>query len=131
MNTKNVYYLKSLLIRNLKDLKFSERKTSLEMKADEKLFSDPVDRAAVELGRSIDLIIRSRDRELIREIEEALQRIERGEFGFCQECGSPISTERLRARPTSLLCIDCKEKEEGGGRQRRHGNTQFLSGYAP
>ncbi|MDD5168820.1 MAG: TraR/DksA C4-type zinc finger protein [Syntrophales bacterium] len=118
MNTNNVDYLKALLIKNRHDLHLSAEKTFTEMKTDEKQFPDPYDRATVELGRSVDLIMRSRERELIREIEEALTRIDRGEFGICQTCGRPISEKRLWAKPTSLLCIECKEKEEGRQRSR-------------
>jgi len=118
MTNNNVHYLKSLLIKNLHDLHLSAEKTSTEMKTDEKLFSDPYDQANADMARSVDLIIRSRERELIREIEEALTRIDRGEFGTCQDCGRAISEKRLWAKPTSLLCIECKEKEEGRRRRR-------------
>jgi DnaK suppressor protein len=119
MNINNIHYLKSVLMKNLHDLHLSSCKTSAEMKTEEKLFPDLFDQATAELGRSIDLIILGRERELIREIEDALVRIELGEFGICQNCGDPISEKRLWAKPTSLLCIACKEKEEG--RQRRGG----------
>lgn len=118
MNNKNIHYLKSLLIKNLYELHLSADKTSAEMKTEEKLFSDPCDRASAELVRSVDLMIRSRERDLIREIEEALMRIDHGEFGICQDCGKTISEKRLWAKPTSLLCIECKEKEEN--MEKRH-----------
>jgi len=118
MNINNVHYLKSLLIKNLQDLHLSAEKTSTEMKSDEKRFPDPYDRATVELGRSVELIIRSREQELIREIEETLIRMDRGEFGICQTCGKTISEKRLWAKPTSLLCIKCKEEEESRERRR-------------
>ncbi|MCK9196231.1 MAG: TraR/DksA family transcriptional regulator [Syntrophales bacterium] len=128
MNTNNVHYLKSLLINNLHDLHLSAGKTSAEMKTDEKLFPDPLDRATADLGRGVDLIIRGRERELIREIEEALTRIDQGEFGICQNCGSTISDKRLWAKPTSSLCVECKEKEEG--RQRRRSILNDYSAMA-
>ena len=124
MNTNNVHYLQSLLIKDLHDLHLSAGKTSTEMKTDEKIFADPYDRATVELGRSVDLIMRSRERDLIREIEEALTRIDHGEFGVCQTCGKSISEKRLQAKPTSLLCIECKEKEERRQRSRGIVNRQ-------
>lgn len=129
MNTNNVHYLKSLLINSLHDLHLSAGKTSAEMKTDEKLFPDPLDRATADLGRGVDLIIRSRERERIREIEAALARIDHGEFGICQNCGSTISEKRLWAKPTSSLCIGCKEKEEGKQRRRSilYGDSSMSS----
>jgi DnaK suppressor protein len=113
MNIKNEDYLKSMLIKNMYDLRRSAQKTSTEMKADEKAFSDFYDLATAESGRSVDLIMRSREKEMIRKIEEALTRMDHGEFGICQECGRSISEKRLRAEPTSILCIECQEREEG------------------
>jgi DnaK suppressor protein len=127
MNINNVDYLKSMLVRDLHNLRLSAQKTSTEMKTDEKLFSDFYDLATVEAGRSVDLIIRSREREMIRDIEEALTRIKRGEFGICQDCGKAISEKRLRAEPTSLLCIKCKEKEECGQRGRTFTTPAYVS----
>ncbi len=118
MNINNIHYLKSALMKNLHDLHLSSCKTSAEMKTEEKLFPDLFDQATAELRRSIALIIRGREREMIREIEDALVRIDRGEFGICQNCGDRISEKRLWAKPTSLLCLACKEKEEGEQRRR-------------
>jgi RNA polymerase-binding protein DksA len=53
-----------------------------------------------------------REGRLIYHIDEALARIEKGTYGLCQECGEPISPERLEAVPHARLCIDCKSKEE-------------------
>jgi DnaK suppressor protein len=127
MTNNNVNFLKSLLIRDLHDLHVSADKTSTEMKTDEKVFPDPYDRATAELGRSVDLIIRSRQRELIREIEETLARIDSGEFGICQSCGKNISEKRLWAKPTSLLCIACKEREENRQRSRNVVNHRSIA----
>jgi len=73
---------------------------------------DPNDRATVEEGRNWSLRLRDRDRRLIGKIEEALARLETGTFGRCTQCGSPISAARLRARPVTDLCIDCKTEAE-------------------
>jgi DnaK suppressor protein len=58
------------------------------------------------------LRLRDRDRKLIRKIEEALERIEDGTFGICEECGEEIGIPRLKARPVTTLCIKCKSKQE-------------------
>lgn len=73
---------------------------------------DPNDRATVESGRSFELRIRDRERKLLSKIEAAIQRIEDGEFGLCEECGEPIGEKRLQARPVTTLCIDCKTIQE-------------------
>jgi DnaK suppressor protein len=73
---------------------------------------DPNDRATVEEGRNWSLRLRDRDRRLIGKIEEALTRLETGTFGKCTSCGRPISAARLRARPVTDLCIDCKTDAE-------------------
>jgi DnaK suppressor protein len=131
MNINNINYLKSMLVKNLRDLHLSAEKTTAELKTEEKLFPDPYDRAAAEMERSVDLIIRSRERELIREIEEALTRIDRGEFGICRTCGRTISERRLLAKPTCLLCIECKEKDESRQRRRSILNTRpAMSSHA-
>jgi DnaK suppressor protein len=77
---------------------------------------DPNDRATVEEGRNWSLRLRDRDRRLIGKIREALERLEDGTFGTCTRCGSPISPARLRARPVTDLCIDCKTESEGSER---------------
>ena len=73
---------------------------------------DPNDRATVEEGRNWALRLRDRDRRLIGKIQEALARLETGTFGKCTACGRPISPARLRARPVTDLCIDCKSEAE-------------------
>jgi DnaK suppressor protein len=74
--------------------------------------ADPNDRATREADRSHALRLRDRDRKLISKVEEALARIEAGTFGRCESCGGAISAARLRARPVTTLCIDCKREAE-------------------
>ena len=73
---------------------------------------DPNDRATVEEGRNWSLRLRDRDRRLIGKISEALARLQTGTFGRCTSCGRPISSARLRARPVTDQCIDCKTEAE-------------------
>jgi len=66
------------------------------------------------------------EEDLIRKIEEALQRIREGSYGECAECGKEINAERLDALPFASLCVRCQEKEERtGARQRRGGGDGF------
>lgn len=80
--------------------------------AEKEGFPDPTDRASVETDRSFLLRIRDRERRLITKIKEALRRLDTGEFGICESCGGRISTQRLKARPVTTLCIECKTEEE-------------------
>lgn len=71
-----------------------------------------LDRASANADQSLKLKIRSRESRLIKKLKQALERIEYGEYGFCEECGEEISIKRLEARPVTTKCIDCKENEE-------------------
>jgi DnaK suppressor protein len=74
--------------------------------------ADPIDRASAESNESLDFRFRERNSNLIRKIQDALERLEDGTFGICDECGMEISEKRLQVRPIAKLCIGCKEKEE-------------------
>lgn len=73
---------------------------------------DPNDRATVESDRNFELRIRDRERKLMNKVEEAIIRIDEGEYGICDSCGEDISIKRLEARPVAKFCIDCKTKQE-------------------
>ncbi len=73
---------------------------------------DPNDRATLETDRGCALRLRERDLRLVGKIQDALRRIESGTFGVCESCGGHIGAARLRARPVTTLCIDCKTEAE-------------------
>ncbi len=75
-------------------------------------YADPSDRATAESDRSFTLRIRDRERKLITKIQEALKRIDNGEYGICAECGEEIALARLKARPVTTLCVSCKARQE-------------------
>jgi DnaK suppressor protein len=81
-------------------------------------FPDPTDRAAMESDRNFLLRIRDRERKLISKIREALERIDEGTYGICESCGEDISEQRLKARPVTTLCIDCKKRQEANEKAR-------------
>ena len=74
--------------------------------------ADDIDFAAMESTREFTLRLRDRERILIRKIQEALRRIDEGEYGICENCGADISEKRLMARPVATWCIDCKTEAE-------------------
>ncbi len=73
---------------------------------------DLADRASAETDHALELRTRDRERKLISKINEALLRIEHGEYGFCEETGEPISVARLDARPIATLSIEAQERHE-------------------
>lgn len=109
---------KELLLQRLDELYQEAEKTVAGMTDTEETFPDPTDRATLESDRNFMLRIRDRERKLIVKIREALQRIEDGTFGDCEDCGEEIGHERLKARPVTTLCIDCKRKQEANEKAR-------------
>ena len=73
---------------------------------------DDIDRAALETDKSLDLRTKDRARKLIGKINEALERITDGTYGYCEETGEPIGIERLEARPIATLSIEAQERHE-------------------
>ena len=73
---------------------------------------DISDRASIETDRSLELRTRARARKLITKIDEALERITNGEFGYCEETSEPISLSRLEARPIATLSLEAQERHE-------------------
>ena len=73
---------------------------------------DIADRASIEADRSLELRTRDRARKLISKIDEALERIANGEFGYCEETSEPISLSRLEARPIATMSVEAQERHE-------------------
>lgn len=80
-------------------------------------YADPVDQATREEEFSLELRTRDRERKLIKKIEQSLDDIQNGIYGYCEDCGSEIGIRRLEARPTATKCIDCKTFQEIRERQ--------------
>jgi DnaK suppressor protein len=112
MEVEKLEYFKNILNEELKTLLNDAGKTVTEMTSDSSNFPDPTDRATQESDRNFELRIRDRERKLINKIKDALDRIENGEFGVCEECGDDISEARLKVRTVTTLCINCKMEAE-------------------
>jgi DnaK suppressor protein len=82
------------------------------MKDDAANFPDPADRATQEEEFSLELRARDRERKLIKKIDESLDKVSSGDYGYCETCGVEIGLKRLEARPTATQCIDCKSLDE-------------------
>jgi len=75
-------------------------------------FSDLTDQAQAEVDRNFELRLKEREQKLLKKIDAAVERIDNGTFGVCRECGNEIPLPRLKARPVTDLCIECKTRQE-------------------
>ncbi len=73
---------------------------------------DPADRATIEEEHALELRTRDRERKLLKKVQQALSRIENGEYGWCEETGDPIGVGRLIARPTATLSLEAQQRRE-------------------
>ena len=112
MKKKDIDYFKKLLGNQLEDLLEQADDTVSGMTEPNENFPDPTDRASLEADRNFMLRIRDRESKLIKKIKKALERVDNGTFGICESCGENISAKRLKARPVTTQCIECKTKEE-------------------
>ncbi len=112
MEQKDLDFFKNLLTQRLEDLLSHADTTVTGMTIPKDNFADPTDRASHEAERNFELRIRDREHKLIKKVKQALLRIENGTFGICEACGEDISIPRLKARPVTTQCIECKTREE-------------------
>ena len=97
---------------NLKKVKKFQLQTLNNLQSDNESKPDITDRASEEIDRSFELRTRDRERKLINKINSALQRIEDGSYGYCEETGEPIGLKRLEARPVATLSLEAQEMHE-------------------
>ena len=100
MNPAQLAFFRDRLARMRDELLENAASTGANLRENE-LVADPADRATVEEEHALELRVRDRERKLIKKIEEALGRIDEGEYGWCEETGDPIGIGRLLARPTA------------------------------
>ena len=112
MNEKQVQHFRDILGAWKRELMEEVDRTMHYMQDEAANFPDPNDRATQESDFTMELRARDRERRLIRKIEESLQKLDNGEYGYCDACGVEIGIRRLEARPTASLCIDCKTLDE-------------------
>lgn len=112
MKKKDLDFFKKYLETRLQELLSQADDTVSGMTVANENFPDPTDRASLEADRNFLLRIRDRESKLIKKIKQALDRIENGTYGICESCGEEISVKRLKARPVTTQCIECKAKEE-------------------
>jgi len=112
MNKKQLEHFRAILMGWKNELLDEVSKTVHSMQDETVNHPDPTDRASQETDMSLELRSRDRERKLIKKIEEATAKIDSADYGYCETCGIEIGVQRLEARPTAALCIDCKTLDE-------------------
>lgn len=119
MGRKQLEHFRTILEDWKRDLMREVDRTVSHMKDEAANFPDPNDRATQEEEFSLELRTRDRERKLIRKIEDALERIEDGTYGYCLETGEEIGVKRLEARPVATLSLEAQERRER--REKQYG----------
>jgi DnaK suppressor protein len=112
MNPQQLEYFRQKLLRWRHDLLREAGDTLASLSEGGIAEADLTDRASVETDRALELRTRDRARKLISKIDQALERIENGTYGYCEETGEPIGLRRLEARPIATLSIEAQERHE-------------------
>lgn len=112
MNPQQLEYFQKKLINWREELQKESVETLHHMQEESISEADINDRATTETDRSFELRTRDRERKLILKINEALERIDEGTYGYCEETGVPIGIARLDARPIATLCLEAQELHE-------------------
>ena len=112
MNERQKAYFRSKLVTWKNDILREARETLEVLQQDSANHPYLADRASSETDRAIVLRARDRQRKLIAKIDAALQRLDEGTYGYCEETGEPISLKRLDARPIATLSIEAQERHE-------------------
>ena len=112
MAAKQITHFKTILMKWKELLMKEADKTMEHMKNDSTKLADPNDAATQEEEFRLELRTRDRERKLIMKIDQALQRVDDGFYGFCEDTGEPIGIKRLEARPIATLCIEAQERHE-------------------
>lgn len=112
MNERQREYFRQKLLDWREDILKEARETLQHLQDENQNHPDLADRASSETDRAIELRARDRQRKLIAKIDAALQRIEDGTYGYCEETGEPISLKRLEARPIATLSVEAQERHE-------------------
>ena len=112
MNERQKEYFRRKLLAWKEDILEESRETLVALQSENENHPDLADRASSETDRAIELRARDRQRKLIAKIEAAIERLDSGSYGYCEESGEPISIKRLDARPIATLSIEAQERHE-------------------
>ena len=112
MSKGQMKHFKKILADWKNELSHDIDKTVTNMQDEITAYADPNDRASQESDMALELRNRDRERKLIKKIDQTITSIEKDDYGYCGQCGEEIGLNRLQARPTATLCIDCKTLDE-------------------
>jgi DnaK suppressor protein len=112
MNDMQLAYFRRKLSILKQDILNSAGATTEHLREDTVVVPDPADRATIEEEHALELRTRDRERKLLKKIEQSIQRIDAGDYGFCDETGEAIGVGRLLARPTATLSLEAQQRRE-------------------
>ena len=112
MNDQQIEFFRVRLQAQKDDLLSNAGETTEHLREDTTIVPDPADRATIEEEHALELRTRDRERKLLKKISQALNRLDTGEYGFCDETGEPIGLPRLLARPTATLSLEAQQRRE-------------------
>ena len=112
MNEKQMAFFRLKLLQLKMDILNSAGETTEHLRADTVVVPDPADRATIEEEHALELRTRDRERKLLKKIEQSIQQIDGGDYGYCDETGEPIGVQRLLARPTATLSLEAQQRRE-------------------
>ncbi len=111
LRNEQLQKIKKDLIKQ-KEALLTEAEVALNVLPGQIIFPDTGDQASAEVDRNFMLRLREREQKLLKKIDDAIERIDNGTFGICENCGMDIDIRRLEARPVTTLCIECKTLQE-------------------
>jgi len=111
MNDEQLAFFRYRLQRMERELLSNAGETTEHLR-ETVIVPDPADRATIEEEHALELRTRDRERKLLKKVQSALQRIESGDYGYCEETGDPIGIPRLLARPTATLSLEAQQRRE-------------------
>jgi len=119
MNDRQLAFFKDRLKQLEQDILANAGETTEHLR-ETQFVPDPADRATIEEEHALELRTRDRERKLLKKVQQAIARIDSGEYGWCEETGEPIGIPRLLARPTATLSLEAQERREM--RQKLYGD---------
>ena len=125
MNEDQQEHFRDILLAWKVELMQEVDRTVHHMQDEASNFPDPNDRATQESEFGLELRTRDRERKLLKKIDQALARIDDGEYGFCEETGEEIGLKRLEARPVATLSVEAQERREVAERQFRDSDDRY------
>jgi DnaK suppressor protein len=136
VNKERLKKFKRIFEAQRKSLLFNDKiiREDFGVNADDRY--DEIDQATTDIEQSMRMRLRNRESLYLKKVNEALKRIEEGNFGECDECGEDIEIRRLEARPTATLCVACKEDQEkkevltASGREHKSLGQAFSRKFA-